>query len=116
MIKFKILFFHAIQFYNHFWNSNFTFNWTPLIHASYEGHIEIIQHLLAQPGIEINFKTILIQNIHTIQIYFFHLIQILFFHRIQILFFIIFKSYFFHGIQILFFYKIHFFDHFWNSI
>ena len=86
-MKFKILFFHSIQFYNHFWNSNFSFYWTPLIFASFKGHIEIVQHLLSQPGIEINCKTILIQNIHTIQILFFHGIQILFFHGIQILFF-----------------------------
>ena len=72
---FKILFFHDIQFYNHFWNSKFTFNWTPLIYASYHGHMEIVQHLLSQPSIEINCKSILIQNIHNIQILFFHRIQ-----------------------------------------
>ena len=53
---FKILFFHDIQFYNHFWNSNDTFNMTPLIFASLKGHIEIVQQLLSQPEIIIYFS------------------------------------------------------------
>ena len=67
---FKILFFHHIRYYNHFWNSICTINWTPLIYASYQGHLEIVDLLLSQPGIEINCKSISIQNIHTIHLIF----------------------------------------------
>lgn len=35
------------------------FNYSPLMIASYKGHMDIVQVLLSQPNIEINLKSIL---------------------------------------------------------
>ena len=47
-----------ISIFIRLWNFTGLFEYTPLICASQNGHIEIVQLLLAQPTIEINSKTI----------------------------------------------------------
>ena len=51
-----------IWFFNHFWNWNQSFNYTVLIYAASKGHIEIVDKLLSQQNIDINYKSILIQE------------------------------------------------------
>ena len=62
-MKFRILFFsNKIHFLNHFWNSIWKFNSTPLIIASSKGYTEIARLLLSHKNIEINSKDISIQR------------------------------------------------------
>ena len=61
-MTFKSNFFHSIEISNHLWNLTLTFNWTALIYAAYNGRTEIVRLLLAQTGIDINIKDILMQK------------------------------------------------------
>ena len=54
--------FHWISILTYIWNWISIFNNTPLICASSNGHTEIVQLLLSQPGIEINCKNIWMQK------------------------------------------------------
>ena len=62
IIKFQTYFFYFISIFNHLWNWIPICNYTSLICASKEGHTQIVQLLLSQPGIEINCKDIWIQK------------------------------------------------------
>ena len=60
-LMFKSLYFYI--FLNvYLWNVNRVFYKTALHLASLKGHIEIVQLLLSQPGIDINCKTIIFQK------------------------------------------------------
>lgn len=50
--------FHRIEMHIDLWNLIKTFNFTPLIVASREGHTEIVRELLAHEGINTNLKDI----------------------------------------------------------
>ena len=71
-MKFKSNISHNISIYNHLWNWNQSFNYTPLITAVLYGHKEIVEHLLSKPNIDINIKDILIQK-YPWNLYFFRL-------------------------------------------
>lgn len=61
---------HFIAFQlRHIWNRNPNVNSTPLIWASENGHTDIVQLLVSQPGIEINSKDMRIQNSFMISIF-----------------------------------------------
>ena len=57
--------FHEISIWNDIWNWISIFDSTPLIYASKNGHTEIVQLLLSQPSIEINWKNIWMQKSFT---------------------------------------------------
>ena len=59
---FKSNFLNYIEKLNYLWNLNQTFNKTALIHATEEGHEEIVELLISQEGIDINMKDILKQK------------------------------------------------------
>ena len=58
----EVLSFHGISIWHHLWNGIPMCNNTPLILASLNGHVQIVQLLLSQPGIDINCKDIWIQK------------------------------------------------------
>ena len=53
-----MLLFQQISIIHSLWNEYPIFNCTPLHCASENGHTEIVQLLLSQPGIEINCKSL----------------------------------------------------------
>ena len=50
--------FHWIEHFNYLYNSNITFNETPLSIAACRGHFKIVELLLSQKGIKINCEDI----------------------------------------------------------
>lgn len=50
------LIFYQVEILNDLWSLTWTFNFTPLIHASKYGYKEIVELLLKQEGIDVNIR------------------------------------------------------------